>query len=228
MPAATMIERPRKPVTQQRTPPQSAPQKPRRHWRLWGGLVALALLVWLLPAIAAHTPLLGWAVNKFAGLNGTAEIQSASLGWFSPVAATGITVKDKQGKTVVSLNSLVGERSLAAILCDYTNLGRYHLGGLKVSVVLRDDGSNVEDLLANYLATPSQAPQPASPSASFALGLDVTDGSVAIADQTVGQSWQLSKLAVSLDLPKDPTAPLAVQASIELPECAGDCRFGAC
>ena len=110
-----------------------------------------------------------------------------------------------------------GDRSLAAILCDYTNLGRFHLYGLKLSVVLRDDGSNVEDLLANYLA-PKKAPQPAKPSAGFALGLDIVDGSVTVADQTIGQSWQVSKLAVSLDLPKDPAAPLAVQASIELPD----------
>ncbi len=220
MAADMKTERQRKPVIAQRTPVQPAARKGRRRWRLGVALATLALLVWLLPAILAHTPLMGWAVNNFAGLNGTAEIQSASLGWFSPVAATGIAVKDKQGKTVLSLASLSGDRTLAAILCDYTNLGRFHLSGLKLSVVLRDDGSNVEDLLANYLA-PKQAPQPAKASAGFALGVDVADGSVSVADQAIGQSWQVNKLAVSVDLPKDPAAPLAVQASIELPDAPG-------
>ena len=134
-------------------PPSARPVQKRRRWRLLTTLAVLAVFVWLLPMIVANTPLLPWIVKQAtAELNGSATIQSASLGWFSPVGATGIEVRDKDGKSVVSIASLNGDRPLVAILCDYTNLGTFRLVGTKVSAVLRDDGSNVEDVLAKYLA----------------------------------------------------------------------------
>ena len=133
--------------------PSARPARKRRRWRLLSTLAVLAIIVWSLPMIVANTPLLPWIVKQAtANLNGTATVQSASLGWFSPVGATGIKIKDKDGKSVVSVASVNGDRPLAAILCDYTNLGTFHLYGTQVSAVLRDNGSNVEDMLANYLA----------------------------------------------------------------------------
>ncbi|MCE5268702.1 MAG: hypothetical protein LLG00_12530 [Planctomycetaceae bacterium] len=214
MVAIARTERPRKAGDEpEKQAEKASPRKPVK----WGRVVVLALLLlllWLLPAIAAHTPMLGWAINRFSGLNGTAEIDSASLGWFSPISATGVTVKDKHGKTVASLASLDGDRSLIAIACNYTNLGGFRLHSPKLSVVVREDGSNVEDLLARYLE-PKKTPAPAK-SSGVALRLEVADASMTVVDQTLGHTWQVNKLAASFDLPKDASLPMAVQASLAL------------
>ena len=52
-------------------------RKKRRVWRILSMLAMLAALVWLLPGIVAHSPLLGWIVRKAtADLNGTVSDDS--------------------------------------------------------------------------------------------------------------------------------------------------------
>ncbi|MEN6449962.1 MAG: hypothetical protein ABFC96_05695 [Thermoguttaceae bacterium] len=206
------------PIGPQKTSGTPAPKKKLTwRWRLAIIATVLVIVVWLLPPIVARTPLIGWAINKFGGLNGTAEIQSVSLDWFSPVAATGIKVKDKHGKTVASVASLSGERSLASIALNYTNLGRFHVRSPKLAVVVHDDGrSNLEELLANYLEPKKPEPEKKKSSTSFAVSLDVKDGSVTVVDETMGRTWEVSKLAASFDMPKDVAMPIVAQASIAL------------
>ena len=183
----------------------------------------LAVFVWLLPMIVANTPLLPWIVKQAtAELNGSATIQSASLGWFSPVGATGIEVRDKDGKSVVSIASLNGDRPLVAILCDYTNLGTFRLVGTKVSAVLRDDGSNVEDVLAKYLAPTKKKEKEKMPT-QFAVGLDVVDASLSVADQVAGGKWQVNKVSVKFNMAKGNPAPMSGTVAAELPDelCPG-------
>ncbi|MEN6458882.1 MAG: hypothetical protein ABFC63_08120 [Thermoguttaceae bacterium] len=207
-------DRRRKSAACEETRDRTGTPKTGRRRRLWIGLALLVLLVWLTPPIVARTPLVNWAMNKYGGLNGTAQIESLSLSWFSPVSADGITVKDSHGKTVASVASVSGERSLAAILCDYTNLGRYHVRSPKLSLVLREDGSNIEDLLANYLASSKKKTPSSAQTANFAVGLDVVEGGITVVDELNGQSWQVDKLAASFDLPKDAAGPMAVQTSV--------------
>ncbi len=187
--------------------------KKRHHWRLLIGLAGLAAVVWLLPAIVVHTPLFHWILGKAtADLNGSVSVQSASLGWLSPVAVEGVEVKDAQGKSVLTLPAVSGDRSLAALLCNYTNLGTFTLERPKVSIVLRDDGSNVEDLLAKYLAPKEQ---PSSP-VKIGLVLEIVDGSVSVTEQLTGLTCQVEKLGVTVDMSQGTDGPLAVKASAAL------------
>ena len=197
------------------------PAKPasRRRWptRLAILLAMLAVLAWLLPAVIAHTPLLGWIINTAAGdLNGSVSVQSASLGWFSPIAVQNVEVRDAEGKAVLTVPSAAGDRSLAAILMNSSNLGRFRLEKPKLSLVLRDDGSNLEDLAAKYLA-PQAEPQPKS-SSSIAIALEIVDGSLAVTDQSAGKTWQVEKMAVTLDMPGGSGDAMAVKAAAELPD----------
>ena len=130
----------------------STPAK-RRRWWLWGTLATLAVIVWLLPGIVVHTPLLHWILGKAtADLNGSVTVDSASLGWLSPVAVEGVEVKDAKGEPCCRCRAWPAIGRWLAIVCNYTNLGQFTLDGPKLSLVLRDDGSNLEDLLAKYLA----------------------------------------------------------------------------
>ena len=102
--------------------------KQRRHWRLALVLAVLVAIIWLLPSIVVHTPLLHWILGKAtADINGSVTVGSASLGWFSPIAVEGVEVKDAKGKSVLTLPAAIGDRSLLAILCNYTNLGTFRL-----------------------------------------------------------------------------------------------------
>ena len=195
------------PETQELLPPEPAPGRKRRRWWLCGAAVMLVAFLWLLPAIVAHTPLLRWVVAQAAAeLRGTVTVRSCSLGWFSPIRAKGIEIRDAEGKPVLQAAKLEGDRSLAAILWNLSELGQFRLEGPKLTVELRGDGSNLEDLLADYL-TSTEESKPVS------TAIEVVDGSVSITDQTSRQSWQIEKLQLSLSLSADAGRPLKLKTS---------------
>ncbi len=197
---------------------QPVKRKKRRPWRIPAMLAMLAALVWLLPGIVAHSPLLGWIVRKAtADLNGTVSIQSVSLGWFSPVTVSGVEVKNIEGKTVFSAPFLGSERSLTAMLRDSKNLGRFYVRGPKLSLVLRDDGSNVEDLLAKYLA-PKEEPPDEESLADIGFALRIDDAGLLITDQQSGRSWQVEKLSLEIDMSEGRWGAISAKVSAELPD----------
>ena len=67
--------------------PQEQPRHKRWTWRLGFFFIALAVLGWFLPAIIVNTPILGLIVRKASGsMKCSISIQSASLGWLSPIS----------------------------------------------------------------------------------------------------------------------------------------------
>ncbi|GAG49019.1 unnamed protein product, partial [marine sediment metagenome] len=97
------------------------PPKRRRRWRLLVGLVMLGVVLWLLPGIIAHTPLLDWALRAAtADLDGRLSVRSASLGWLKPIAADGIVVRDAKNNHVLEAERLTSTKPLAQILCSLT------------------------------------------------------------------------------------------------------------
>jgi len=206
------------PTAQETAPPGPAR---RRRWRLLAALLLLATLLWFSPAIVAHTPLLGWILARVAGdLNGTVAVESASLGWLSPIAARGVEVRDSNGQTVLQAPGLSGSKSLAAILWNRSKLGHLRLEQPTLSVLLRDDGSNVEDLLANYLAA-SEEP------CELDVSLEIVDGSVSLTDQQSGRAWQIEKLQLSLSTSAGTDATLNLETSATVPDPQHPGRFAA-
>ena len=192
-------------------------RKPRRR------AIRLAIfgaVVWFLPSIITHSPLLSYALRlATADLDGTLSVQSVSLGWLSPVSVTGIEVNDRKGRPVLSIASLRGDRALAMILCNYSNLGRFDLYGVKLSAVVRDDGSNVEDILSKYIAPKPPKPPEKKSSTDFAVGVRIADASISITDQPSGQTWQTTKFALAFDMLEGATGPINGSAEIGLKSC---------
>jgi len=192
--------------------PASRRAAPRRRWSRWPWLLtAVALLVvfvWLLPTIVANSPLLNSILaSAAADLKGKVTAQRATLGWFSSLRLSGIEIRDEQGQPLLEIPELRGERCLLAILWDSSKLGRIRLERPKLSVVLREDGSNVEDVLATYLA-PSDEPR-----AAMDVGLEIVDGEVSISNPRTQQSWRIDGLQLALDMPADETGPIELQTS---------------
>ena len=139
----------------------------------------LAVFVWFLPMILAKTPLLGWAVNRFGNLKGQVTIQSASLGWLSAPAISDIEVRDEKNQPVVEHLSVAGSNSLFGMICHPSNLGSFQLDKLKLTLRLRPDGSNLEDVIANYMTGESS-------SKKIGVEVKITDATIEIVDRARG------------------------------------------
>ena len=198
----------RKPVEPTTPQAPSSPPKARRHWRRWAlAAVALGAVVLLLPAIVTHTPLLPWVVGIAAGdLKGSLKIESASLGWFSPITARGVELRDEKDRPLLVAPTLTGNRSLLAIALHPTALGEFHLDQPELNLLLRSDGSNVEDVLAKYLASEE-------PSEGVDVALKVTGGNVLLTDESTGRSWKIKNLELSLSTTAGPNGPLRLETS---------------
>ena len=211
MAAAKNREHPERSAAAKKVAPAAASRK-----RRWLAVPAvLAVLVWFLPGIAAHTALLQWGLERAAGGAGSVTVQSASLGWFSPIALQGVEMKDADGKPLLTLGAASVDRGLAGILCDAANLGHVRLESPKLALVLRDDGSNVEDVLAKYRPVPAGEEKPTS---RIALCLDVVDGSLSVTDQRSGRNWQLDKLAATVEISTAADGVTAGRISADLPD----------
>lgn len=205
--------------------PAVSPKSSKRSWRLLVVLTLLVVAIWLLPAIVANTPLFSLVLKRATGdLKGSVTVESVSLGWFSPIAVRGVEIKDAENKPVLNLPAASGDRTLAALLCNFSNLGKFRFESPKLSLVLRDDGSNAEDLLAKYLATDDTQPKSTT---KLGLAVEIVDGSLAVVDERTGQTWKAEKLAASFEMPDGPDGPIAANLSAELPDARRPGRLSA-
>jgi len=60
---------------------------------------------------------------------------------------------------------------------------------------MRDDGTNVEDLLAKYLV-PKDKPS----STKIGLAIEIVDGVASVSDERAGLAWQVQKLSVNFGM----------------------------
>ena len=199
------------PPADEQDPARKPGPRQKKTWRwLVLGAVGLAILVaWLIPAIVAHSPILNWTIGlATAKLNGQVTVRSASLGWLSAPSISGIEIRDEQDQPLLEIPRATGNRSLLGLLWNRTDLGRFQLEQPKLSLLLRQDGSNLEDVLAALLETADREPPKA-----VDLELEIVDGKVSVRDVQAQQSWQVDQLQLALHVPADRSRPLAVQTS---------------
>jgi len=187
-----------------RVPRVSAPYW-AKPWVIGGALTAL-LVLWLLPTLLGHTSLVTRIARQVgADVNGRIDVQSASLGWFSPVRLYGVRIVDQDDRPVIDVPEIRGERALMSLLWNKSDPGAFHLDGPKLSVVLREDGSNLEDVFAKYLA-PSDRKK-------IGVAVEVVNGSVSIEDSRSRKNWQIDQLDVSFAMPADRSRPWELTTS---------------
>ena len=197
-----------------RDEPQSAPSPGgllRKHW-FWTVLVTSIVVVWLAPVIVTRSPLVNAVLARATmKLNGRVTVRSASLGWFSPMTLDGVVILDQRGQTVAEIEHVCGERSLSGLACNHGDLGRIRLQRPLLTLILRDDGSNVEDLVTQCL--PEIKPSMGGPGQAIGVEIEVEDGRVAVHHVRTGRSWQIDKVQASCLLAADPTKPVAIKLS---------------
>ena len=130
-------------------------RRPRRASRL-GWFASRLLVMLVLLAILARLraddhlhdrPLeVGPGIGR-ADLASKMEIGSLSLAWWSPVSLSNLVVRDKQG-TLAEVPQVRSHKTLWQLAAGYPDLGTFEITEPRANVILREDGSNVEDFLA--------------------------------------------------------------------------------
>lgn len=180
--------------------PRGRKTKPKRSLLSWfiSRLFILAVLLGLLalfaPNIIAATPvwkyLLAWSAPELAG---KVEIASLSLAWWSPLELKNIALRDQQGQPLAEIPQVRSRKMLWQIAADTSDLGVFEVTEPKAKVVLRKDGSNIEDFLAKLPKTEDK-----KKGAGATFGLVLTRGTVTLEDSVASRSWSLEN--VDLDL----------------------------
>ncbi len=202
-------------------PERSPKDAPRRFGWTWPIVGTVLLVIWIVPMLVAHSPIVGWALSSATvDLDGTLRVRSVSLGWLSPICVSGVELRDASDQVVLEIPKAEGNRSLLGILLDSSSLGRFRLDQPKLTLVLRPDGSNLEDLVAKVRSEREGVVD---------LGVDVVDAKVAVLDTAAQRSWEIDKLRLALSLPADQQKPWEVKASgnVTDPAGSGDFQFAA-
>ena len=206
-------------------PAPEAPPRPRKRRRRKWLLVVTAMLlavVWFLPGLVAHTPLLGWLIDRAAAdLDGKVTIRWASLGWFSPLVAEGLEVRDAQDRPVLKAERITGSKSLAALLLNPSMLGAFRVEAPQLHVELRPDGSNVEDVLAAYLEPRDE------PAAAVSLVLEAAGGTITLVDAETGRKWPIKNVELKLATSAECAGLTELDASGDTLDPAGRGGFSA-
>lgn len=115
-------------------------------------LSSLAGLAWFGPSIVAATALKQQVPKLlFPSFPGSVELGETSLGWLSPVVIRNLKATDDQGKPLLEVREFSTGEKLWTLATRTNDIGRLKLVEPVVHVALRNDGSNVEDVVTKYL-----------------------------------------------------------------------------
>lgn len=149
-------------------------------------LLLLLLGCYFAPAIVANTPLKQWVLASVLQLDGSAELQSASLGWFSPVELHDFEIRDAQGDTVVKLPAAHTEKTLIGLLLDISDLGQIVIEQPHVHLVFHERDSNLEQMFAELIAAESES--------HMRVEFKVTGGTILIDDLFAKRQFRIDNL----------------------------------
>ena len=122
---------------------------------------SLAAGAWFAPEIVSQTSLrqsiANWATQ---GLPLRVELGPTSLSWAKPVSFRDLRVLDSDGKSLLAVKELRSEKTLWQLATQQSALGTFTLIEPSGNVVLRADGSNVEDVVTALMSGPATGPAP--------------------------------------------------------------------
>jgi hypothetical protein len=186
----------------------------RRRYARWAlvsffAFLSLLALVLLAPAMVAS----GWLWPRVlarltADYDATVTTQQVSLGWFSPVVLQGVEVVDSSGKKAVEIETVRTEATLLSLLWNSHDQGTVVLEQPTVTLEVRDGQTNLEQILARWLAQPSTG-------ASANLTVQVKDGALDVTDSSQTRVARMESMQITVELP----AGGAESGTVELRSC---------
>jgi hypothetical protein len=163
----------------------AAKSRPKRfRWikRFFYLLVLFGSLGWFAPTIVATTGLRNH-VSKilFANFPGEIQLGEMSLGWMSPITIKNLKVTSEDGSPLLELGEFSTSQTLWSFVSQQHQLGTLTFVEPHIHVLMRDDGSNIEDVMTSFLrGTPSGRPLPD-------MIVEVTRGKVELEHGTAGR-----------------------------------------
>jgi len=165
--------------------------------RMFVMLVLLSVLVLFAPTIISASGLWKSLLTAAApDLADKIQIGSLSLAWWSPVSVSNLTVRDEQG-TLAEAPLVRSHRTLWQLATGYPDLGTFEITEPRANVVLRQDGSNIEDFLAKLPQDESDG----KGSPPMKIGLVLTRGTIGLDDAVAGRQWSLENVNLDLTWP---------------------------
>lgn len=156
------------------------------------------------------------------------DAKSLQLGWFSPLEVRELVVRDADGQPLAEVALIKSQKSLLGLALGYPHIGVIEITQPHAKVVLRANGSNVEDFLAKLPKSESKSSSSTSPSPG--VSVVITNGAVDFDDQIAGRQWKLENLAVEAASPSTDSQPKTGKVSgviKSLAEAGGACQLAA-
>lgn len=209
---------------------QSQPPAPKRRafpsrWarRLLPLVALLLMLVWFAPTIVAKTELRNRIARAAtANLKGTVHVGGASLGWFSPIELTDVTVTDEAGRALAVVPKVTSEKSLLALARNSADPGSFTVDGATVTVVFEKGTTNLEGALAGYL----NADKPTD-NARAAVTVNVTNAVLALTDAETNATTRIEGVNGRASVPAARAEPVAVALTASTGNLRADLSLGA-
>ena len=194
----------------------------RRPWRT--ALLMLLLIAVLgtifLPSILTNRGILVGLVDRFGGLAPLKlELDQVQAGWFKPISAQGVQLKDGEGKTLIRIGSIQTEKGILGWIMNSSNLGTIHIASVEADVVAYDGTSNIEQALKPLLdqhATSDSTNASSKATTSYLGAIKVVDTRFNLSSHNNNQSWILNVPELSVILPTagEVIGPIKLQANL--------------
>ena len=182
----------------------------------------LALVFFLgtifLPKILTNRGILLGLVDRFGGLAPLKlDLEQVQAGWFKPISAQGVELKDAEGKTLIRIGSLETEKGIFGWIMNSSNLGTIRIASVEADVVTYDGTSNIEQALKPLLDQQAASPTDSNAKATTYLGaIEVVDTRFNLSTRNSSQSWILNvpELSVVLPTADQVIGPIKLQANL--------------
>lgn len=180
---------------------------PRRRWRRWIGAAILTALV----LVAAAPSLFSWSPTRRLILatvpmriHGAISAERAAVGWFSPPVLEQFEIRSESGEPLIAIEKVELDQPLWRLASHPSDLGRIEAEHLRLNLVLREHGSNFEDVFrlpvrVRRAAQQNSAPRP-QPRIRRKLDLRLIDAAVAWQTPGASQTWSIDKINLALGL----------------------------
>ncbi len=215
----------RQPERSQHANPQSRNQSEYPRRRRWPYvLLFLSGLILILPNALTMMGLEQRAVNLFTGdLNGQLKIGSASAGWFQPLTLKNVSLLDTNQQPVLNIAEVRSSKRLWGFVGNAfggsisdADFGHFELTQPVLNLQLRHNGSNLEDVLANYLAAstnPATNALPTSPPSMSAplprVSVSIVDGAASISSVASAGAWSVDQVNANAQLKTEAEAAIS-------------------
>ncbi len=147
-----------------------------RRFLLSAFLLIMALGVFFLPVIVVKSPLRNVILDySTRDINGEIEVGSVSAGWLSPIVISNLQLYSNDRQEVVSIQTVRTSQSLLSFLLG-GDVGTVAIEQPTLDLSLRTDGSNLEDVLVQYL----QADEANASSSLPKMECQIVDGTIRV------------------------------------------------